>query len=382
MDGNEETEINYFKPKTWTISFPACPTGVGEKLKITDPSKIDIELFAHIEFLSEIKDKGLTRINEINEDNATEENWLSFQAFVRQAKLYYFSAKEQSPAVSSLNFFYAFLNLVKAYCCLHNSTAFSGYMKHGISLSNGFNDAFSQEISFHEHGVFSYFYRLVTGMELAPVKIPATKFLSYCSDISYEYWNCVKDPEMSSSYMKMSLAGEVPAKMSTLISISNSKILDHPLLIKMLSEKFEQVKLTTQIASDIFDISLDEYRSYLFFKGKDEFPIVPLDILSRECHEKLFPLVVFYPTNPCGLSKINLPFKSSEDDEIFLNEFLAIYCFMFYVSELVRYNPKVIQSNLSTPQGWLMERFIVNTPQTFLRYMVNLITGRDLLFHY
>jgi len=39
-----------------------------------------------------------------------------------------------------------------------------------------------------------------------------------------------------------------------------------------------------------------------------------------------------------------------------------------------------VLENMSKPCGWLMERFVINTPQTFLRYMVNLISGEDFIF--
>jgi hypothetical protein len=371
------------QPIVWTSPFLLCPTGKSLLLQCNDESKIDAELFANIEYLSEIKEKGLERIKQINETNATEENWLSFRAFVRQAKLYYFSAKEQNPAVSSLNFFYSFLNLVKAYCCLYYPEKVSGHVKHGISLGGSFSDVFTQEINLYTDGIMPMFYELVTKIKLSKTaKFPAQNLLSYCSDITYEYSRSVPSPKINFLYSKIVIVGESKEKMWVLMAVSSlGAITNNESVKKVFEPHFHQIDLNPHQASEIFKIKLDEYPSYSFLQNKsEEFSLVPFLLVAKDYYTRLSPFVSFYPRKFSECFKINLPIKDNNGDDVVLNECLAIYAFMFYVSELVRYNPKIIQDNLSKPQGWLMERFIVNTPQTFLRYMVNLITGDDLLF--
>lgn len=385
---DEETikikKVDLRRTRTWSPPFPICPTGRSLDLKINDHSKIDLELFSRLEYLSEIQEMGLLRIAQINPVNSTEENWLSFRAFIRQAKLYYFSAKEQSSSISSLNFFYSFLNLVKAYCSLHSPEKISGHIKHGLSLGGSFSDVFEQDISLHPDGVMSIFYELVTNIKIDKKStFPVQSLLSYCSDISFEYGHSVPNPEVKISLAKLAVTGESEYKTRTLLAMSNFEyILKNELLNQSVQKNFEQIDLSTQQASDIFQIKLNEFKVYSFLQSKEEdLPFMSTVGISKGCYEIFSPFVSFYLIRCSDCSKINLPLKNTEGVDVILNEYLAIYGFMFYVSELVRYNPKVIQDNLSKPQGWLMERFIINTPQTFLRYMVNLISGDDFLFY-
>ena len=50
----------------WTIQFLLSPDGRCMPLTINEQSKAEIELFSYIEYLSEIKERGLERISQIN----------------------------------------------------------------------------------------------------------------------------------------------------------------------------------------------------------------------------------------------------------------------------------------------------------------------------
>jgi hypothetical protein len=63
-----------------------------------------------------------------------------------------------------------------------------------------------------------------------------------------------------------------------------------------------------------------------------------------------------------------------------MNEVLAIYAVMFYLSSLVRYRPNYLESLLNHKPAWLIENFVNSTPETFLKMMVSKIVGTDFVF--
>ena len=76
-----------------------------------------------------------------------------------------------------------------------------------------------------------------------------------------------------------------------------------------------------------------------------------------------------------------LPYQdTSNPTPIPMNECLAIYAVMFYLSSLVRYRPNYLESLLSYKEAWLIENFVNSTPEAFLRIMVSKITETDFIF--
>lgn len=379
MDKKAPRPVNVY-----SSPFMLSTTGEPIVLNVSDNQKIDIEIFAHLEYFSEIQQNGMSRLKGIKRKNGTLGNWRTFRSFIRQAKLFYFSAKTQDPSIGSLNYFYAFENLVKAYCCLHFPELLDNKISHGLSTGGVFSDNFNQEITLQKKGIMPIFYSLVTGNEITKDrKILNKSLVSYCTDISYEYGLAHSDSVRKNLPMKATLGGENTEKLSLLIAISAPlKTLEkYNDIYKVLSENFDWVDIDQRKVESAFKIPLDAYRAYNYFQSKESFGVVPTSLVSKDYYNKFFPFVSFYPRNIDELFNLCLPAEDIENKELILNECLSIYILMFYMSELVRYHPKTIQDNISKPSGWLMERFTVNTPQTFLRYMTNLISGEDFIFN-
>src|SRR5438309_5352448 len=75
------------------------------------------ELWSALEYYSEVEEAGLNLIQTkgLQPQSLHQEIFKYFQAFVRQAKSYYGSAKALHYRSSSLLYYYSFLNLVKPY---------------------------------------------------------------------------------------------------------------------------------------------------------------------------------------------------------------------------------------------------------------------------
>jgi len=76
-----------------------------------------------------------------------------------------------------------------------------------------------------------------------------------------------------------------------------------------------------------------------------------------------------------------LPYQdTTHTTPIPMNEVLAIYAVMFYLSSLVRYRPNYLEALLNHKPAWLIENFVNSTPELFLRILVSKIIGTDFVF--
>src|SRR5712692_11248540 len=107
---------------------------------------IDRELWNALEYYSEVEDVGLNLIQAkgLQPQSLHQEIFKDFQAFVRQAKSYYGSAKALHYRSSSLLYYYSFLNLVKAYILLRDPNRMMGRtaraVVHGLSYRSSTNN--------------------------------------------------------------------------------------------------------------------------------------------------------------------------------------------------------------------------------------------------
>src|SRR5260221_6439441 len=135
---------------------------------------IERELWTALEYYSEVEDVGLNLIQTkgLQPQSDHQEIYKYFQAFVRQAKSYYDSAKSLHYRSSSLLYYYSFLNLVKAYLLLRDPQRTMGRtardVVHGLSYrSNNTNTDFLTEAIRVCPGIFPTFYELQTGTTIS-----------------------------------------------------------------------------------------------------------------------------------------------------------------------------------------------------------------------
>ncbi len=367
----------------FTAPFSLSQSGSVLELEVSENQRVDTEIFAYLEYFAEIQENGIKRLREIKKGNGTKKNWMIFRSFVRQAKLFYFSAQEQDPSISALNYFYSFENLVKAYCSLYEPLKVNNKIKHGLSTGNSFADDFSQTITIQKDGVAPLFYKLTIGTSLGKErKITNKKLIPYCTDISFENALVNSSFPRKSLFMRSSMGGENREKMSLVLGIEASmeQLLKYSKINGILAKYFDNIDLSVKDAQNVLKIHLNEISLNSYFQSKKDFNLTNTAIISQEYYGIFAPYVSLYPRSKENRFKLNLPSEDEKGDEIILNECISVFILMFYMSELVRYHPKTIQDNISSPSGWLMERFIINTPQTFLRYMANLISGKDYIF--
>src|SRR5260370_2008082 len=154
-------------PNARTFQSWARPSvGNNRFLLLTASPDIEHELWSMLEYYSEVEEVGLNLIQTkgLQPQNLHLEIFKSFQAFVRQAKTYYGSAKTLHYRSSSLLYYYSFLNLLKAYLFLIQPPRLSGLkVHHGLTYDPSTpNTAFPLEIIEFRQGIFPMFYEAQT----------------------------------------------------------------------------------------------------------------------------------------------------------------------------------------------------------------------------
>lgn len=111
-----------------------------------------------------------------------------FQAFVRQAKNYYYSAKQLHPRSAGLLYYYCFLNLAKAAIVIKQPQIGGRKISHGIScLPKDFSKLKTQTVKIlDDGGVFPILYEWYFGTVIRPQSLNIQRLFNYCTDISYQ----------------------------------------------------------------------------------------------------------------------------------------------------------------------------------------------------
>src|SRR2546429_2968802 len=151
------------------------PVSNKYNLLLTTALDIERELWSALEYYSEVEEVGLNLIQTkgLQPQSDHQEIFQYFQAFVRQAKSYYSSAKTLHYRSNSLLYYYSFLNLVKAYLLLKEPQRIMGRtnqaVHHGLSYETSTtNTDFQLEIIRVRRGIFPLFYESQTSNSISP----------------------------------------------------------------------------------------------------------------------------------------------------------------------------------------------------------------------
>jgi hypothetical protein len=102
--------------------------------------------------------------------------------------MFYNSAETLESRSSPLPYYYAFLNLAKAYILVHQPQFTGRNSSHGLGFKLQKGRLSKQFLTSGKSGVFPSLYRQVTGVQLKEnVRMSIINLLGYCSDISFEY---------------------------------------------------------------------------------------------------------------------------------------------------------------------------------------------------
>lgn len=349
-------------------------------------SLIDDELWILLEYQSEIEDIGIKFViqNGVRKQNA-KTIYKHFQAYVRQAKNYYYSAKQLHPRSSGLLYYYCFLNLAKAGLIIKDPGIAGRKIRHGIScLPKDFSKLKSQTVKvLNDGGVFPKLYEWYFNQSIKPQSLNVQKLLTYCTDISYQnliagFGNCKL---LQGYYVHLVDVNQNPHKGWPLIGIATFNQCDvYKKSFELLYKNFERVKVPQFNGREYFEIEPLQLRAFTFFQSKKMFDWttndIPPTLESRDLVLSTIGQLIqtnYYKSNFDYY--ITIPYIAS--NQILMDETLAIYLIMFYLSNLVRYNPKYLEELLSKKEAWIIDSFIRTCPLAYLRSMISRIVNTD-----
>lgn len=350
-------------------------------LTLNNPAIIVNELFGALEYLSEVEvvGKEFLKRNRAYPYPVTE-HYKLFQSFIRQAITFYKSAETLDYRSSPLIYYYSFLNLVKAYCCIKDPKKFNKRMGHGLSHKLSTKKFTEQKVSVQD-GVFKIFYEQLMGTPIKnKLNLKISDLISYCNDVGYEY-QISGYGRRSVFFGKTALAvNQTNNQMWVVVAISGFNLFKkYPRKLSKFMSNFEEVSFPQSNAIELLGIKASEYKHYIYFESKNKYPVgfpkFPASNLVFDSLRDFFNDTVY--SNNYNLT-LALPIRNNPVTPF--NETLAIYAGMYYMSSLVRYQPQYLEKILTSKESWLLQRFIKSSTQTFLRQMVNLIRNENCIF--
>lgn len=345
---------------------------------------IDEEFWILLEYYSEVEEVGQKHLlSQGIPKRQVKQTFKHFQSFTRQAKTYYISAKNLNPRSAGLLYYYCFLNLTKALLVQKYPQIGRTKTGHGIScLPKDFSKLKKQTVRvLDDGGVFQKLYDLYFGTPIKKQFLNVQELLNYCSDISYQ---CQIAGIAHSKLQPCLYAHLVNKNEKTgwiLIGIPGfNDVKKYSSSLQEFNIQFEQVEVPEHEAREFFKMDKLNLTNFTFFQGKKAIPWMGGNIPpTLECHDLMKKtlgklLQTNYFDNDFDFY-LSLPYKTNR--QIQMDETIAIYLIMFYISNLVRYNPAYLEELLSKKEAWLIESFIKSCPNTFLRAMVSRVVGTD-----
>jgi hypothetical protein len=365
---------------------------------LTTSMDTERELWSTLEYYSEVEEAGLELIQTkgLQPQEDPQKIYKDFQAFVRQAKSYYDSAKTLHYRSNSLLYYYSFLNLVKAYLLLRNPQRIMGRttqaVTHGLSYRpSTANTDFRLESIRVSPGIFPMYYEAQTANVISTDRsssLNIINLMSYPCEINYEYQLAgYGDGRVLPSLAAVVIDRTVNHQSWTLLCIPASNNLSDFLSVHTnFLNSFEEVGITDHSrTSSIYGMSPFELTYCRFFEDK-----IPLSLsnglVMQHIHvvqviNAMSPYLSFHYYDDNKDFDLALPYQdAARPAPLPINEAIAIFAVMFYLSSLVRYRPSYLEALLNKKPAWLIENFVKSTPQTFLRVMVSKIIEIDYIF--
>jgi len=356
------------------------------KRHLSTSAPIAEEIFSALEFYSEVDETG-RKFLVANAGCSEAESKIihpKFQAFVRQAKTFFMPAESLHHRARPLFYYYAFLNLAKAFLCVRAPKLFLGPEKfgHGILERHAGGKFIDECVEIKNEGVFVEMYKALTGQKLpAGTKFIVEDMLGYSTDIGFDFETKLGVPHIAQGKSRMCFDTDTKNKWP-LIAIFGLTDLEKRATgaFNQFHHFFEEVAVDKQIGNEMFDIKPYSLKEWRFFQSKKIFLnnetgnrefVLEFDPISK----KYFKSTVYNEQIDFHLS---LPIGAAF--EFPWNEFLAGYVIYFYLGSLVRYHPAYLESLLRTKEAWKLESFTKSASQTLLRQILGNILNEIYVF--
>ncbi len=354
---------------------------------LSSSGNIDDELWILLEYYSEVDDVGLKFLKTLGISNnlIRKRTFKTFQGFVRQAKNYYYSAKTLHPRSSGLLYYYCFLNLAKAALVIKDPTIRGKFIPHGLKYKISNNSRFAEQtVSLGSSGVFDRFYEWYFDTPITHRSFNIQTLLNYCTDIGYQCQiSGIKQPKIVYGYAVSAMDEKNITNWSIVGFYELNEVLKYKKAMRPFFGVFEKIDLPEPDAREMFDISQPALSRVSFFQSINVKKWLSNDTpdyltVRSEAIQSLRNIlqINYFKSNFDFI--LSLPYKFNK--QIRIDETIAIYLVMYYISNLVRYKPEYLENLLDTKESWLIESFIKSCPVTFLRSIISRIIRTDYVF--
>lgn len=323
--------------------------------------------------------------------------WKVFRSYIHQAENYWLAGASTRPESAGLLYYYSFLNLVKAYLILKGVPVTEGNETHGLTTRrNTWSGSLTAKYVFippvgpKQVPIFSSYYSHVFSSPLRVNKLSVWKLLSYVPDISYQYQSISKKPKPNERLMhRIVLNNQTTACWIILAIKKASQIERNWPCFRSIHKEFEKIEAnhqTNQIMREMFGFESLEWIFFDFYQSKAgrELPInnntIPRDLLIQRLTSALGSQLAPSYDDDFASGLLSLPIRSTRWTS--MNEEIAIYATMFFVSELLRYRTEYLEEILPTNAGWILKSFVESSPLKFLRILTSRIHGQIIRMSY
>lgn len=240
------------------------------RIELMHQTEPDDELFALLEYYSEVDQVGDSWLKSRYPNFFKRRSvYVSFRAFIRQAKAYYLAAKGQDFSISPLDYFYSFENLVRAYLTIKRGNTYKQKEYHGLDYKPQKGD----RVYMKKVGVFADFYNEVTKTVVVPdLCLNINSILGYCLDIAYDY-NLLNGLQITNVRGKSAFVVTRSDKKAHILLAMTPPFTLIPkrqnIFFRDFKTYFEEVQLTNEQKRDYLGLNLNEQDSFSYFLSKD-----------------------------------------------------------------------------------------------------------------
>lgn len=358
----------------------------NEKHFLTTRTKTD-ELWQFLRSYSAVKSRGKQLVVAYNVPLEKRRVTLEkFTSFIAQAENYWRASEKLSFKSSPLLYYFSFLNLVKAYLILEDPDM-PDRIGHGLAWNSKASkslDRLSLSVKQSGNNVFyKYHHKVFNGVGL-PSNIDLKKLFSYLPANSMEFEDlslgkCNVQPVIarmivSQSNQKFWPAFAVP---------KNAFLRRHSRSFPLLRTKYEfcdisQNTRNIELIKTVFNLPAAEWMNYDFFQANEANQkqmvggnsVVPMMIALD--FKDLFSNFISHNNRTGSLYSTRSAFLAipySPRSVFRLNEEVAAYAVMYFMSELVRYRPDFLDKLLGDRLLWLFESYVNSYPLIFLNHI-------------
>jgi hypothetical protein len=351
-------------------------------------SDIDLadEAWLLVHQLSEVRERGEAHIRfcqpQLRADMVTQV-WKEFRAFVRQSEGFYRAAIGLPWKWAPLNYYYAFLNLAKAILTADGvltAGTFAGMrVRHGLASKAPRTGAgvVDWTVQVREGGVFPRLYTRVMKCKVSKgTDLNVAQLLGYSTPISLQHLESDCGP-LRTYPGNCVLLGDSEASW-TMIAIPRAAGVADLFPATFLTH-YREIQTPKAVALQVFGFHAVASADMQFFESievlrKEVSVSAACAALHMAAPRSIFPPVVssnhqFVLHAPCEATTGPIP----------MSEMLATYAAVFFLSELVRYHPDVLDDVAEMRDAWLVESFVRSVPSHMLRMMLPVVLNRTVL---